>query len=185
LLPTRSMKATDLLQKQHREVEAIFAEISAMKSDPTELLTRLANTLAAHMAIEQDIFYPAVREVDKEAIDESFEEHAIAELALKRLLATPVRDPSFEAKVIVLEELIEHHVDEEEDELFPEIEEKLGAAKLEELGRKMEEAFQDAMKQGFAALAPPGLAKTSADEARTVIASQAPQQNGPRAPGPR
>jgi hypothetical protein len=58
------MKATHLLEKQHRNVEAIFKEMEAGKTDPAPLLEQLCDALAAHMAIEQDIFYPAVRALD-------------------------------------------------------------------------------------------------------------------------
>ena len=70
------------------------------------------------MAIEQTIFYPAVKDIDSEMVSEGYQEHAIAELALKRLLSTAPDDETFVAKVTALRDLIEHHVEEEEDQLF-------------------------------------------------------------------
>ncbi len=124
------------------------------------------------MTIEQDIFYPAVREVDKDMVLESFEEHAIAELALKRLLASAPNDQAFTAKAMVLKELIEHHVEEEEEDLFPKVEKKLASERLDSLGKRMKDAFEAAVERGYEAALPKG-AQTSADaaERRALAAS--------------
>ncbi len=175
------MKATQLLEQQHRKVEDLFGKLKADKADTAALLKELANDLAAHMAIEQNIFYPAVREAKPDQIDESFEEHAVAEIALKRLLRTPETDPTFDAKLTVLEELISHHVEEEEDELFPAVEEKLGQQALESLGARLEKAFTSAKSEGFGALVPEGLVQTSADESRKLAAKMK-SPDGPAAP---
>ena len=60
------MKATTLLERQHRKVKAIFKKLESGRSDPGPLLTELCNDLAAHMAIEQELFYPAIRHLDAE-----------------------------------------------------------------------------------------------------------------------
>lgn len=159
------MKATSLLEKQHRKVEAIFKKLESGASDPQPLLTELANDLAAHMAIEQEIFYPAIREIDEELILESYEEHSLAEVSLKRLLATDVEDESFVARVTTTKELIKHHVEEEEQDMFPKVEEALGEEKLAELGKLMKARFEEVQAAGFEASVPKGFAKTSADVA--------------------
>ena len=156
------MKATALLKKQHRKVEGLFEKLERGKGDRAPVLVELANDLAAHMAIEQTVFYPAVRELDPEMLDESYQEHAMAELALKRLLATTTDDATFVAKVTALRELIEHHVEEEEDELFPEVEERMDGEELESLGEEMMAAFEAASEQGYEELLPEGL-ETTAD----------------------
>jgi hemerythrin superfamily protein len=157
------MKATTLLERQHRKVEAIFKKLESGKSDASPLLTELANDLVAHLAIEQTIFYPAVRSVKEDLILEAYEEHAIAELALKRLLATKPEDMTFKAKVTTLKELILHHVKEEEEELFPRVERALGDEKLDALGKEMKAAFDRALEGGFEAALPKTFAKTTAD----------------------
>nr|UXE45510.1 hypothetical protein Hi04_10k_c4996_00021 [uncultured bacterium] len=162
------MKAIKLLEQQHRNVKATFARIDALEGDPAVLVRELANEVAAHMAIEQQIFYPTVREMKPELVDESYEEHSIAELALKRLLRTSPGDPAFRPRIAVLEELIESHVEKEESELFPAVEKALGA-KLEPLGAKMEKQFDEAKAQGFESLVPSGFAKTSADEFERLV----------------
>jgi len=157
------MKATSLLEKQHRKVEGIFKKLESDKSDHSALLTELANDLVGHMAIEQTIFYPAVRSIKEELILEAYEEHAVAELALKRLLATKPDDVTFKAKVTTLKELILHHVKEEEEELFPKVEKALGDEKLEALGKEMKAAFEQVVEAGFEAALPKTFAKTTAD----------------------
>jgi len=156
------MKATDLLKQQHRNVEALFAKIEA--GEP-EALKDLASALAAHMAIEHEFFYPKSREVDDDAVLEAFEEHSIAETALKRALATDPDDESFDARVKVLKELIEHHVEEEEDELFPEVEKEISSEQLEAMGEQMEARFEQVLKQGYATVLPKNYEETTADAA--------------------
>ena len=160
-----SILATSLLEKQHRKVEATFKKLENKRTASLELLRELANDLAAHMAIEQEIFYPAVREVDDDLILEAYEEHSLAELAMKRLMATEMDDESFAARITAAKELIEHHVAEEEEDLFPEVEKKLGAEKLVELGKRMKVRFEEVLAAGFEAAVLKGFGKTSADMA--------------------
>ena len=136
------MKATELLKKQHREVKTLFGE--AKKAKPAErrqLLDEITEKLRAHMTIEEDIFYPAVREIGtkttEEMVPEAYEEHHVVTLVLDELPDVDVDDERFEAKVTVLDELIEHHVEEEEHEMFK-VAEKLGAERLADLGTEME-----------------------------------------------
>src|ERR1700709_442654 len=112
---------TLLLEKQHREVKAIFKKLEDGKGNTKALLQELSDNLAAHMAIEQEIYYPAVKKIDEDLVFESFEEHSLAEIGLKRLLATKKGDDAFDARVTAVKELIEHHVEEEEEDLFPHV----------------------------------------------------------------
>jgi thioredoxin-like negative regulator of GroEL len=107
------------------------------------------------MAIEQTIFYPAVREIDPELVGESYQGHAIAEMA---------------PKLVALKELIEHHVEEEEEELFPEVEEKMESEELESMGDEMLAAFEEASERGHEALLPEGLTASGdrADQEATL-----------------
>ena len=136
------MKATELLKKQHREVKALFR--SAKKAEPRErreILDEIAAKLAHHMNIEETIFYPAVRELGtkktEEMIPEAYEEHHVVVLVLNEFPKLDPEDERFEAKMTVLDELIEHHVEEEEKEMF-QAAEKLGVERLKELGAEME-----------------------------------------------
>lgn len=154
---------TQMLEKQHREVKAIFSKLEKGTGDAKALLTELATNLAAHMAIEQNIYYPAVKDIKEDLVNESFEEHSLAEIALKRLLATRKSDETFEAKVTACKELIEHHVEEEEEDLFPAVDRKLGAEKLEALAEEMKAQFETSVAKGYKKLVPAGMDKTSAD----------------------
>lgn len=156
------MKATTLLRKQHKIVRGIFKKLEGQSAAKKTLLRDLANNLAAHMAIEQEIFYPAVKDIDEDLVFESFEEHALAEIALKRLLATDPSDDSFAARVTVTKELVQHHVDEEEHHLFPQVEKKMADA-LDELGDRMQKRFDRVVKQGFKKVTPSGAGMTSSD----------------------
>ncbi|HET9957322.1 MAG TPA: hemerythrin domain-containing protein [Polyangiaceae bacterium] len=167
------MNAITLLKNQHRKVEALFKKLENGRSDAQTVLDELANSLAAHMAIEQEIFYPAVKEVDSDVVNESFEEHSLAEVALKRLLATDPEDEAFDARVTALKELIEHHVEEEEEELFPKVEKALEEEVLTQLAKEMKPRFEEVFEAGFEAAVPKGMAKTSADVSRKKPARKA------------
>ncbi len=136
------MKATELLKKQHREVKTLFR--SAKKAAPGErraILDEIAAKLAHHMNIEETIFYPAVHELGtkktEEMVPEAYEEHHVVTLVLSEFPQLDPEDERFEAKMTVLDELIEHHVEEEESEMF-QTAEKLGVDRLKELGAEME-----------------------------------------------
>jgi hemerythrin superfamily protein len=163
------MNATSLLESQHRKVEALFKKLEGGRSDPVPLLEELANSLAAHMAIEQEMFYPRVKEVESDLINESYEEHAVAELALKRLLMTDPEEEAFQARVTTLKELIEHHVEEEEQELFPKVQKAMEESDLAQLGKAMKARFEEVLEAGFAAAVPKGMAKTSSDVSRKEV----------------
>jgi hemerythrin superfamily protein len=139
------MKATDLLKKQHRLVEKLFKECEKTE-DPRkrrQLMDEIANNLKLHTKIEEEVFYPAVREMGtskaEKMIDEAFEEHHVVDLVLAELPKVDPADERFEAKMTVLSELVEHHVEEEEEEMFPMAEKKLGAERIKELGQQMEQ----------------------------------------------
>jgi len=139
------MKATDLLKKQHRQVEKLFKEVEKTE-DPKQrrkLMDQIAADLKMHTQIEEEIFYPAVREVGtakaEEMIDEAFEEHHVVDLVLAELPQVDPEDERFEAKMTVLSELVKHHVEEEEEEMFPMAEKKLGAERIKDLGQQLEQ----------------------------------------------
>lgn len=157
------MKATSLLESQHRKIESLLKQLESGVADHEALLDELANHLAAHMAIEQDIFYPAVKRINDDLVNESYEEHALAEVALKRLLGTAPEDDEFRPRVIALKDLLQHHLQEEEEELFPAVLGALERDALEQLGETLQQRFEVVLARGFAAVVPKGWATTSAD----------------------
>jgi len=142
------MKATALLTKQHQEVRTILRQLEKGNGQSHGLLAKLATNLAAHMAIEQELFYPAVLKVKENLILEAYEEHEVARFALNRLIKTPVSDRTFKAKVTTLKEIIEHHVDEEEEDLFPASEKALGSGS-DALCTKMKARFEKIRTGGY------------------------------------
>lgn len=136
------MDAVQLLKRQHKEVADLFKQVSSTEDARKRktLLGEIAQALEMHTSIEEQIFYPAVREIGtkkaNEMIDEALEEHHVVDLVLAELPKVDPKDDRFEAKMTVLEELVEHHVEEEEKEMFK-LAEKLGKQELQELGDRM------------------------------------------------
>lgn len=137
-----AVDAIALLKSQHREVEALFAEIEkagdrAIKSKE-KLLASIQEKLEMHTKIEDLIFYPAAKEADEDLVLEAEEEHDNVKAMLRKLDKTAADDETFDAKMTVLKELVNHHVKEEENELFPKCKKLFGDDELQELGAKMQ-----------------------------------------------
>ena len=136
------MDPVKLLTKQHREVETLFKKIE--KTEDAEgrkaLMERIKQSLELHTMLEEEHFYPALRDLDtkkaEEMVLEAYEEHHVVKLVLAELPQVDPEDERFEAKMTVLKELIEHHVEEEEDEMFK-MAKKLAKEELEALGERM------------------------------------------------
>ncbi|WP_176736342.1 hemerythrin domain-containing protein [Oligoflexus tunisiensis] len=142
-----SIDAIELLQDQHREVEDLFDELEntgsrALKTR-LQLVQKLAIAIEAHSQIEEKIFYPAGREVDEDMTLEAYEEHSVVRHLIEKLKQTEADDEHFMARVTVLKEMIEHHVEEEEGEYFPKLSKKFGKKRLATLGVEMQEAYDD------------------------------------------
>ena len=145
------MNAIELLIAQHRLLEArLKAAASATQPQArAALLAQMGDSLAVHIASEEEVFYPAVKARRTEDILlESLEEH----LSLKRLLADllelPPTAPTFEAKLKVLKEQTEHHHREEEEHLFPKVLKIWDPQQLEVLGRQMMRLQQELRDEG-------------------------------------
>ncbi len=147
------MNAIDLLERQHRAVEELFEEFEATgkRAHKTKerLCREISDQLAVHSEIEEKIFYPeAKQENTEELLRESVEEH----LSVKRLLAEIIeggtQDEQFEARMKVLKEQVEHHVEEEEGELFPKVRKACSKEELEDLGDRMNAMAQKLLEEG-------------------------------------
>ncbi len=136
------MNAIKLLKEQHREVEELFEQFEKAKTSDTKLklFETIADKLAAHAKIEEQYFYPETKKARTEdQLREAVEEHLAVKRIIADLLEMKPDDEQFDAKMKVLEEQVEHHVEEEEKELFPESEKIFGQRRLEELGAIMEQ----------------------------------------------
>jgi hemerythrin superfamily protein len=145
------MNAIALLKHQHREVDALFKQLHKVRAGgPRRIIfEKIADALAVHSAIEERRFYPAVKEKSTEEILlESAEEH----LAIKRVIADLLRldseDETFAAKIKVLEDEVVHHVEEEEETLFPRVERMFDDEALETMRDAMEDVQAEHLQAG-------------------------------------
>jgi len=125
-MTTKPQDAVALLTADHREVSAMFKQYEGLgeraKASKKKLADEICMALTLHTKIEEEIFYPAMREAGKEAedmVDEAVVEHASAKDLIAQLQEMDPEDDLYDAKVKVLSEQIEHHVEEEEKEMFP------------------------------------------------------------------
>lgn len=140
------MEATTLLRKQHQEVIAKFKQFEKAKSEAQKrkLFVEIADALAAHCVIEEKLFYPTAYRGEElqDLLREAVEEHLAAKRVISDLLSMEVSDEQFDPKVKVLHDLIEHHVEEEQEEIFPKVKKSLSRGELTSLGEEMEEMYE-------------------------------------------
>jgi hemerythrin superfamily protein len=117
---SKTQDAVALLKADHREVEDLFAQYEKARGDgrKQELATRICTELSIHAEIEEEIFYPACEgKVDEDLLKESYVEHDAAKMLIAEIIAGEPSDEFYDSKVTVLQEQIEHHVQEEEKRL--------------------------------------------------------------------
>jgi hemerythrin superfamily protein len=142
------MNALTLLKQDHQNVEALFKRFEELaKGTGTkakgDVAQKIVTQLSIHAGIEEQLFYPAVREALADitpTIFEALEEHHAAKMLLAEIEKAPPTHERFDAKVMVLIENVRHHVKEEEGELFPKVREAMTVQQLDELGEAMEKA---------------------------------------------
>jgi hemerythrin superfamily protein len=142
------MDATKLLTQDHDTVRDLFDQFRAAKdggdSQRMKAIQReIFGELETHARIEEDVFYPAVRDTGvtdlEEDVAESLQEHHVVKVLMREIEDLSDEDV-FVAKMTVLIENVEHHAEEEETEMFPSVREQMSADELDELGRRLEEA---------------------------------------------
>ena len=141
--------ATDaivLLKEDHKKVQQLFKRFEGLGPNASktkkEVVDKIVEELSLHSGIEEQIFYPAAREVleDDSMVLEDLEEHHIMKWTLSELHGMRPEDERFDAKVRVLTELVRHHIQEEEQDLFPTLRQLLGRKRLQEIGDAMKQA---------------------------------------------
>lgn len=152
------MNAIELLKQDHVTIKELLGELTETTSRAvkkrTDLLAKIKVAIEAHTAIEEEIFYPALRKAGNHKDDdkmyfEALEEHrAAGELVLPDLLKTEASSEQFAGRAKVLKELTEHHVEEEESEMFKRAKTLLDKARLEQLGEQMAQRKVALKKQG-------------------------------------
>jgi hemerythrin superfamily protein len=141
------MNAIDLLKADHERVKGILSQLSdstdrAIKKR-VELIGKLEMEITIHTRLEEEVLYPAYKKAGGKEQDvmyyEAKEEHrTVDSLVLPDLKVTDPSTPEFAGRVKVVKELLEHHIEEEETEMFPQAKKLLGKATLDQLGQQME-----------------------------------------------
>ena len=146
---TKSQDAIALLKEDHRAVEKLFKEFEEAKGDgrKQKLAQRICLELTIHTMIEEEIFYPACEgKIEEDMLKEAYVEHDAAKVLIAEIEAGDGQsDDYFDAKVKVLSEEIEHHVEEEEKELFPEV--RKAEIDLKALGEQLAARKQELQKE--------------------------------------
>jgi hemerythrin-like domain-containing protein len=162
------MDAFSLLKADHRKVEELFEQLeSASGKAKLQVFAQIKTELDLHAHIEEKIFYPALEE-SKQTHDltlEAYEEHDVVKKLLKELSRAKTANDEWEAKAKVLQENVEHHVEEEENELFKKAGSVLNQEDLLELGESME--AEKERQQGRGAAKKASAKKASAKKAST------------------
>ncbi len=141
------MDAITLLKDDHKTLQRHFRAFESAQPRAKVARTNAVSTalreLAVHSAIEEQIFYPAIREEAPDTLSEvleSLEEHHVMKWLCAEIERASVDDERYEAKVTVLIENTRHHIRDEEDELFPMVREALGRKRLAEIGELLDKA---------------------------------------------
>jgi hemerythrin superfamily protein len=160
---SKAQDAIALLMADHKKVKALFSQFKKLRdtggsNEKSAIVEQICTELKVHAAIEEEIFYPAVRAAidDSDLMDEALVEHAGAKELIAQLQDADPAEELYDAKVTVLGEQIDHHVEEEEGEMFPKAKKSkldtsaLGAKMLDrqiELKAEMGVSGRDSAKQ--------------------------------------
>jgi hypothetical protein len=137
------MNALTLLEDDHRKMRKLLDELEATTErgirTREELYSTIKGELTIHELIEEEIFYPALKKHPKaeDIVLEGYEEHHVVDLVMAELENLPVDDESWGAKAKVMKENVEHHMEEEEGDMFKQARSVFDRTELEELGERM------------------------------------------------
>lgn len=150
------MDAIKLLTDDHETVSKLLKQIDettdrAVKTRE-ELFTKLKRELTVHEMIEEEIFYPALKDHPRarEIVLEAYEEHNVVDMVMAEIEGVAYDDETWAAKFTVMMENIEHHVEEEETEMFKQARQVFDRAELEQLGERMAARKETAMQEQLA-----------------------------------
>ncbi len=147
--------AIRLLRDDHQTVQGLLERLSKSRGSAQreQLLAKVAEELQRHTQIEEQIFYPAYRDAVRSADDrqlyyEAVEEHHAVDMILPEVQASDTGSEQFAARAKVLKDMVEHHIEEEEKQMFPKARKALGTERLRELGMELAEAKRSARQPG-------------------------------------
>jgi hemerythrin superfamily protein len=151
---SQSTDAIVVLRDDHREIRKTFAEFQkageGARKTKQRLVDKMIELLTVHTYIENEVMYPRVRELLPDLEDdvlESYEEHHVADVLVMELATMSASDERFTAKATVLIESVTHHIEEEEQEWFPQVREGLGRKALSEIGQELLAAKKSAPRR--------------------------------------
>jgi hemerythrin superfamily protein len=157
---TARTDAISMLKADHEKVRGLLSQLEKSTEKGVkkreELLSQIAEELTIHTTIEEEIFYPSYRDAvakkeDRKLYQEALEEHHVVDLVMPEIEDTDPGSEVFSAKAKVLKEIVEHHAEEEEKEMFPRARKVMDAEELQELGQRMEARKAELMSEVGAA----------------------------------
>ena len=137
------MNAISLLEEDHRKMKKLLSELESTTERGAktreELFSTVKDELTVHETIEEEIFYPALKEhpKTKEIALEGYEEHHVVDMVMAEIEGLPYDDEKWGAKFKVMKENIEHHIEEEEDQMFNQARQVFDDSELDALGERM------------------------------------------------
>jgi hemerythrin-like domain-containing protein len=149
----RTMDAMSLLKEDHRRVTKMLAELESTTERGVktreELFARVKRELVVHEAIEEEIFYPALKEhpKTKDIALEAYEEHHVVDTVMAEIEGVAYDDETWGAKFKVMKENLEHHIEEEEGEMFKQARQVFDQDELAQLGESMKARKEDLIRQ--------------------------------------
>jgi iron-sulfur cluster repair protein YtfE (RIC family) len=148
------MSILELLKADHQKVAELFAKVEETESEKQhqQLFEKIKAELEMHMDIEETILYPLLKEHEelKDMTLEAYEEHKQVKTLIREISALVDGSERFDAKLKVMGENIDHHVKEEETELFPKVKKHISQQQLESLGDQMQQMKKDSGKSSQA-----------------------------------
>ena len=156
------MNAITLLETDHTKVKRLLTELDSTTDrgvkTRAELFATIKGELTLHEIVEEEIFYPELKAHPKakDIVLEGYEEHHVVDLLMSELEALDVADETWGAKATVMKENIEHHIEEEEGEMFRQARQVFDAAELDDLGTRMEARKQSAGRELGIPVSAPG-----------------------------
>jgi len=143
------MDAVQMLLDDHKAVKQWFREYSDAGTrieTKRDLANRILTSLEIHSKLEEEIFYPAVRELGS-IVEHSYEEHRTVDQMIEQLKGMKVDEPRYDQLMREMRENVEHHMEEEESEMLPQAQQDLGSEEMDRLGQQMQQRRQQLMQQ--------------------------------------
>ena len=151
------MDALSLLKEDHDKVKKLLKDLDSTTERGVktreQLFNKIKQELEIHEAIEEEIFYPALKDhpKTKELTLEAYEEHHVVDLVMAEIEAIPFDQETWGAKFTVMKENVEHHIEEEEGEMFKQAKQVFDEDELSQLGESMAKRKQELLQQASAA----------------------------------